>query len=114
MSGNLCFNSPSIPCFSVKDEEGQPLHAPFKTTETTPFLNDFKGWAIFADGDMICQTDIKELLDLKDNSKALQVVKHNYKTKAYQKYLGILIKTTPEKIGLVSFYGIVHILNIKF
>ena len=31
----------------------------------TPFLNDFKGWAIFVDGDMICQADIKELLDSK-------------------------------------------------
>ena len=27
----------------------------------TPYLNNFKGWAIFADGDMICQADIKEL-----------------------------------------------------
>jgi len=63
----------------------------------TPFLNDFKGWAIFADGDMICQTDIKELLDLKDNSKALQVVKHNYKTKAHQKYLGNINQDYPRK-----------------
>ena len=54
----------------------------------TPFLNDFEGWAIFADGDMICQKDIKELLDLRDDSKALQVVKHDYKTKENQKYLG--------------------------
>ena len=51
----------------------------------TPHLNDFKGWAIFADGDMICQADIKELWDLKDESKALLVVKHDYQTKAHQK-----------------------------
>ena len=50
-----------------------------------------------ADGDMICQTDIKELLDLKDNSKALQVVKHNYKTKAHQKYLGNINQDYPRK-----------------
>ena len=63
----------------------------------TPFLNDFKGWAIFVDGDMICQTDIKELLDLSDNSKALQVVKHDYKTKANQKYLGNTNQDYPRK-----------------
>ena len=63
----------------------------------TPFLNDFEGWAIFADGDMICQKDIKELLDLKDDSKALQVVKHDYKTKANQKYLGNINQDYPRK-----------------
>ena len=63
----------------------------------TPFLNDFKGWAIFADGDMICQADIKELLVLRDDSKALQVVKHDYKTKAYQKYLGNINQDYPRK-----------------
>jgi len=63
----------------------------------TPFLNDFSGWAIFADGDMICQTDIKKLLDLRDDSKALQVVKHDYKTKAYQKYLGNINQDYPRK-----------------
>ncbi len=63
----------------------------------TPFLNEFEGWAIFADGDMVCQTDIKELLELKDDSKALQVVKHDYKTKAHQKYLGNINQDYPRK-----------------
>jgi len=63
----------------------------------TPFLNDFEGWAIFADGDMVCQTDIKELLDLRDDSKALQVVKHDYQTKAHQKYLGNINQDYPRK-----------------
>jgi lipopolysaccharide biosynthesis glycosyltransferase len=63
----------------------------------TPYLNDFKGWAIFADGDMICQADIKELWDLRDDSKALLVVKHNYKTKASQKYLGNTNENYPRK-----------------
>jgi lipopolysaccharide biosynthesis glycosyltransferase len=63
----------------------------------TPFLNEFEGWAIFADGDMVCQTDIKELLELRDDSKALQVVKHDYKTKAHQKYLGNINQDYPRK-----------------
>ena len=47
----------------------------------TPYLNEYKGWAIFADGDMLCNTDIAELWAMKDPTKALQVVKHNYLTK---------------------------------
>jgi lipopolysaccharide biosynthesis glycosyltransferase len=63
----------------------------------TPYLNNFKGWAIFADGDMICQADIKDLWDLKDESKALLVVKHDYQTKAKQKYLGNINENYPRK-----------------
>jgi lipopolysaccharide biosynthesis glycosyltransferase len=63
----------------------------------TPYLNDFKGWAIFADGDMICQADIKELWNLKDETKALLVVKHNYQTKAHHKYLGNINQNYPRK-----------------
>lgn len=54
----------------------------------TPYLCDFSGWAIFADGDMICNTDICELWSIRDYSKALQVVKHQYQTKKSVKYLG--------------------------
>jgi lipopolysaccharide biosynthesis glycosyltransferase len=63
----------------------------------TPYLTDFTGWAIFADGDMVCQRDIKELWDLKDESKALLVVKHEYQTKAHQKYLGNINENYPRK-----------------
>ena len=63
----------------------------------TPYLCDFTGWAIFADGDMICQTDIKELWDLRDETKAVQVVKHDYKTKAHTKYLGNKNENYPRK-----------------
>ena len=35
----------------------------------TPYLNDFDGWAIFADGDMICQGDLKELIGMADPKK---------------------------------------------
>jgi hypothetical protein len=54
-----------------------------------PFLQGFTGWAIFADGaDMICQADISELYALRDHYKAVQVVKHDYKTKHPRKYVG--------------------------
>ncbi len=62
-----------------------------------PYLNAFSGWAIFADGDMICRSDIIELWNLRDCSKAVQVVQHNYKTKTSTKYLGNKNEDYPRK-----------------
>lgn len=63
----------------------------------TPYLMSFDGWAIFADGDMVCQADITELWNLRDSSKAVQVVKHDYQTKASKKYLGNINENYPRK-----------------
>lgn len=63
----------------------------------TPYLCDFNGWALFADGDMICQEDIAQLWALRDESKAVMVVKHDYKTKASVKYLGNKNQNYPRK-----------------
>lgn len=63
----------------------------------TPYLAEFKGWAIFADGDMIFQSDINELWNLRDPLKAVQVVKHDYKTKQSTKYLGNKNENYPRK-----------------
>lgn len=54
-----------------------------------PYLCGFKGTAIFADGaDMICRGDIAELWRMRAPFKAVQVVKHRYRTKHPRKYLG--------------------------
>ena len=50
-----------------------------------PYLFKFKGWAIYVDGDMVCLDDIKKLWDLRDEKFAIQVVKHEYKTKMTKK-----------------------------
>jgi lipopolysaccharide biosynthesis glycosyltransferase len=76
-----------------KDKSNDFVYSRFLTL----YLHNFKGWAIFADGDMICQADIKELWDLRDESKALLVVKHDYETKAHQKYLGNTNENYPRK-----------------
>lgn len=62
-----------------------------------PYLNEYRGWVIFADGDMVCQADITDLWNLRDESKAVQVVKHDYKTKAQIKYLGNKNENYPRK-----------------
>ena len=53
-----------------------------------PYLMGFSGHAIFMDGDMILRGDIAELWALRDLGKDVQVVKHDYKTKMKEKYLG--------------------------
>ena len=63
----------------------------------TPFRMDFSGWAIFADGDMVCNSDIAKLWALRDENKAVHVVKHNYKTKKSVKYLGNKNEDYPRK-----------------
>lgn len=62
-----------------------------------PHLNDYKGWALFIDGDMILRDDISDLFDMCDDSKAVMVVKHDYKTRMPVKYLGARNEDYPRK-----------------
>jgi lipopolysaccharide biosynthesis glycosyltransferase len=62
-----------------------------------PHLMQYKGWAIFIDGDMLLRDDINNLWELRDESKAVMVVKHNYKTKLSEKYLGAKNEDYPRK-----------------
>ena len=62
-----------------------------------PHLMNFEGWALFIDGDMLIRTDINELWKLRDPTKAVQCVHHEYKTKAKRKYLGSINEDYPRK-----------------
>jgi lipopolysaccharide biosynthesis glycosyltransferase len=62
-----------------------------------PFLQNFEGWALYVDGDMICQKDLKDLFALIDDKYAVMVVKHNYVTKQKNKYLGNINENYPKK-----------------
>lgn len=63
----------------------------------TPYLMSYRGWAIYADGDMICRSDIGKLWDMRDDKYAVMVVKHDYKTKHPVKYLGNKNEDYPRK-----------------
>lgn len=66
-----------------------------------PFLQNYRGWAIFADGDMVALDDIAKLWALREENsfnKALCVVKHDYKTKHARKYIG-----TPMESGNADY-----------
>ena len=62
-----------------------------------PHLMKFNGWAIYADGDMVCLKNIKKLWDLRDDKFAVQVVQHDYKTKIKNKYWGNKNEDYPRK-----------------
>ena len=53
-----------------------------------PYLMDYDGWALFMDGDMVCNRDLAELWGLRDEGMAIQCVQHDYKTKRRLKYIG--------------------------
>jgi len=78
---------------SPRDGSNSFIYARF----LVPTLMNHKGWAIFADGDMVCNDDIAKLWELRDESKAVMVVKHDYKTKAAVKYLGAKNEDYPRK-----------------
>jgi hypothetical protein len=53
-----------------------------------PWIQKWKGWALFIDGDMIVKGDVADLFDLRDETKAAMVVPHEYTTNSPRKYLG--------------------------
>jgi lipopolysaccharide biosynthesis glycosyltransferase len=63
----------------------------------TPYLMNYQGWAIFMDGDMVVQDDIADLWAQRDDRFAVMVVKHDYKTRAREKYLGNVNEDYPRK-----------------
>jgi lipopolysaccharide biosynthesis glycosyltransferase len=77
-----------------------------------PYLCGFKGMALFVDGDMICRTDIAEILWEHDQDEAVKVVKHYYQTKHAIKYLGSKNEDYPKKNwSSVMLWNCSHHLN---
>ena len=62
-----------------------------------PHLMDFNGWAIFMDCDMLCQDDIAELWNQRNENYSLMCVKHNHKPKNKTKFLGEPQTSYPKK-----------------
>ncbi len=62
-----------------------------------PSLMEYQGWALFIDGDMLLRDDIAKLWALRDETKAVMCVHHDYKTKASTKYLGSVNQDYPRK-----------------
>ena len=50
-----------------------------------PYLQNYKGWALYCDDDFLFVQDVKHLMKLQNNSKAVMCVKHEYKPKSKTK-----------------------------
>lgn len=74
---------------ALRDGSNAFTYARFRVPE----LCGYEGFAIFMDGaDMICRADISELWRWCDPTKAVQVVKHDYRTKHARKYVGTVME----------------------
>lgn len=80
-----------------KETHGDNSNQFVYTRFLVPYLMDFKGSAIFIDGDMILRDDITNLWNLRKLDKDVMVVKHNYKTKMQTKYMGAKNEDYPRK-----------------
>lgn len=89
----LALNNLSGYTESHNDGSNQFIYSRF----LVPRMCDFVGHAIYIDGDMIVNGDIAELWAMRDDSFGVQVVKHDYKTKAAKKYLGAKNEDYPRK-----------------
>ena len=71
----------------------RPRH-PHQSTEFSfsrflvPWLQHYRGWAIFMDCDMLCRGDIAELWQQRDDRYALMCVKHHHRPRETTKFLG--------------------------
>ena len=78
-----------------------------------PYLNNYKGWAIFCDCDFLWLDDIKNLFEQRDNKYAVMCVQHDYEPKSKTKMDGRQQLLYPRKIGPQWYYGIVNIQKTK-
>ena len=62
-----------------------------------PHLMDFDGWAIFMDCDMLCQDDIAELWNQRNEKYSVMCVKHNHEPINKTKFLGEPQTSYPKK-----------------
>ena len=62
-----------------------------------PYLMDFRGRAIFIDGDMVVRGDVIELYESLQTAHDVAVVKHDYKTRMPVKYMGAPNEVYPRK-----------------
>ena len=62
-----------------------------------PHLMNYQGWALFMDCDMLMFEDVSELWRMRDDSKAIQVCKHDYIPKEKTKFLGQTQTAYPKK-----------------
>lgn len=78
-------------------------HDPKATTEFTysrflvPYLNNYKGKAVFIDSDFLWQCNVEELLEFYNSENSVSCVKHDYTPRSKTKMDGIKQSNYPRK-----------------
>lgn len=62
-----------------------------------PYLNGYKGWALFCDCDFMFRHDVSKIFEYCDESKAIYVVKHEYEPEETTKMDGKVQTRYPRK-----------------
>ncbi len=62
-----------------------------------PYLQNYEGWAMFMDCDMLCREDINNLWNQRSDEYALMCVKHEHTPKKKIKFLGEIQSKYPKK-----------------
>ena len=79
-----------VPGFEQRDGTNAFTYARF----LIPFLEGYRGWAMFCDGaDMIVRADLAELWEMRNPYMDVHVVKHTYDTKHPRKYVGTAMES---------------------
>jgi lipopolysaccharide biosynthesis glycosyltransferase len=84
----VSFTPLHVPMLAGFDGQRDGTNAFIFSRYLIPHMQDFRGWALFCDGDMLVREDLGRLWELRDPDKAVQVVKHDYKTRHPRKYVG--------------------------
>jgi hypothetical protein len=85
-----------LPMYTRKRNPHQSNEFSF-TRFLVPHLCNYKGHGVFMDCDMMIRTDLDELWDLMDDTKSVQVVKHDYTPSTRTKFLGTIQYAYPRK-----------------
>ncbi len=80
-----------------RDTQGDGSNSFIYSRFLVPYLMEYRGWALYIDGDMLLRDDIAALWALRDDSKAVLCVQHDYRTKTQEKYLGTKNADYPRK-----------------
>ena len=78
-----------------------------------PYLNNYEGWAIFCDCDMVFLTDAEEIFQQADPKYAVMCAQHDYTLKKEQKWTDNYSYSTQERIGVQWCCLIVDILATR-
>jgi hypothetical protein len=79
------------------EQHGDGSNSFIYTRFLVPFLNGYKGKALFIDGDMLVRGNVAELFEHLTDDMDVAVVQHDYQTKFPKKYLGNKNENYPRK-----------------